>query len=137
GALAAFQRGLTDIDIRFLEAQPQHFHWLTEAIAINGLEGSNLRLIEGALSYAEGPVSFRANAEGYTAATWYGQEISPTPTTATDRTYFGKPVSTDGRDEYIPVDPVTLECVLDRAGIVDLIDADLQGSEKELVEYAL
>src|SRR5436190_22867975 len=37
GAMAARQRGIAELDIRLVEAEPQHAEWDRECVALNGL----------------------------------------------------------------------------------------------------
>jgi predicted O-methyltransferase YrrM len=57
GAVAARQRGIPKIDIRLVEAEPQHAEWARECIALNALSDV-VTVTEAALSYQRKLVPF-------------------------------------------------------------------------------
>lgn len=133
--------GLRDIDLRFIEAEPQHAAWAREHIQANGLGDVNIHVIEGAICYTGKPVQFAIDLEkeNLEAHSWYGQMIvdweSPPPT---EELYFGKVVHrSPGGYGQIVVDPVTFESVATDLSYIDLVDMDIQGAERELVQNAI
>jgi FkbM family methyltransferase len=138
GALAAKQCGICDIDVRFVEAEPQHAAWLADAIALNQLQDIKTTVIEAAVSYAAEPVPFAVTYEGLDARSWYGQAIWVAANQRTARTYFGRPVyRTVGDVDQIMVEPVTFESIIADVERVDHVDMDLQGAERELIPAAI
>ena len=139
GAMAARQRGIANIAVRLVEAEPQHAAWARECVALNGLSDT-VKVIEGAISYAGAPVLFTIDYPGLDAATWYGQEVSNGSTIAapTEEIYLGKQIqrTPDGRG-FIEASAVTLEEVMADLHRIDVLDADLQGAEMTLVENAM
>jgi FkbM family methyltransferase len=122
GALAARQRGIEDIEICFVEAEPQHAAWLRESIALNGLADKKMTVIEAAVSGKDGEVDF------YTGhpQTWYGQRI------VDDRPIeFARHGLTDA--VLIRVPSLSLRTLLREVERVDLIDMDIQGAELDVV----
>jgi FkbM family methyltransferase len=142
-ALAAKQRGLRRIDLRFVEAEPQHVAWLRQAIQINGLrnDGVGIAVSEAVVSYAEGPLGFAVAQQDrdYDAHNWWGQStVTPTEAGETGRSYLGHPVYRNARgDELIYVPPVTFETLTADLDVVDLVNMDIQGAERELIENAI
>jgi FkbM family methyltransferase len=139
GALAARQRGIAAIDIRFVEAEPHHAAMIRESIALNGLDDIAPRIIEAAVSYAGEAIPFVISTDEFNALNWWGQSILRTAShSETEREYFGRPITRNiyGWDQIF-VEPVTLEALVADLDRVDLIDADLQGAEGELVARAI
>lgn len=129
GAKAALQHGLTP-HVVFVEAEPQHAAWIREALEMNGVSGS---VIEAALAYDGVPVPFLIDATGYDAVNWYGQSRTHLEAQATEETYHGHTIHRAGQFGQILVPAITLEEVMDGLGVVDFIDADLQGAEREMI----
>jgi len=139
GALAARHRGLTDIDVRLVEAEPLHCEFARECVVLNGLSAS-VRLIEAAISYSGQQVPFIVSSESVIdARTNYGQWVydGQTAVLPSGETYLGREVYRYGGHGCIYVESITLEEVLAGLDRVDLLDADLQGAEKSLVENAM
>jgi hypothetical protein len=135
GSLLAQQRGLTRIDVRFVEAEPQHAAWLREAVSLNHLT-ENATVVEGALCYSQAPVPFLLShvKECEDPAAWYGQALWQSQLPETGEIYCGKRIY--GADGYrqVLVDPVTLRDLIADVDVVDFLDADLQGAEIDLVQ---
>jgi FkbM family methyltransferase len=140
GALAARQKHIETIEVRFVEAEPQHAAWIRQAITLNGLEDIAAPVVEAAISYAGKPVPFAVASTGLDSSNWYGQAILPYALTETERTYFGKPVYRTevgpGFDQ-IMVEPVTLDVVAAGLDRIDFVDMDLQGAEADLIPNAI
>lgn len=96
-----------------VEAEPTHFQWMTQHLADNAVGLSNCQLVQGAVAPADGKVGFRLGpSEWGGPSQWYGQ-------------YIGGPDV---------VDAVSLNTLLGKLGIVDLIDLDVQGAEFEVLK---
>jgi FkbM family methyltransferase len=138
GATAARRLRIGNIDVRLIEAEPQHAVWAREGIALNGL-ADYVKVIEAALSNNPDPVPFAIDApkNGYDAASWYGQAVvSPgQDLAATEERYFGHHVYRDYWFGQIYVPPITLPKVAEGMERIDLIDADLQGAETEMIPW--
>jgi len=142
-ALAARQCGLRRIDIRFVEAEPQHAAWLRDAVQMNSLreEGVGIAVSEAVVSYAQGPLGFAIaqQEQDYDAHNWWGQFAVPaTDAGESGRSYLGHAVYRNARgDELIYLPPVTFETLAADLAIVDLVNMDIQGAERELIENAI
>lgn len=133
GAVAARKRGLKP-RVRFVEAEPQHVAWLREAMAVNSVDGE---VLEAAVAYDGEPVPFTVGGDNQSAANWYGQSIVRWPTVETDRLYFGKPIYRSRLYDHILAPAITLEDACAGLGPIDLIDADIQGAEGEMVAKSI
>jgi hypothetical protein len=113
-----------------LEAEPQRAAWARGALCLNHIYG---RVVEAAIARRLGMVSFavRSFADLH-AANWYGQAINDGPLTATNESYFGHPIWRDHWYEKIYVPSAGLEDVAP-AGVIDLVNADIQGAELDMV----
>jgi FkbM family methyltransferase len=140
-ALAAKQRGLRDIDIRLVEAEPQHVAWLREAIEMNGLTEEEIAVWDAVVSYTTEPVPFSISLKGHgeDAYSWWGQSaVKVSNPKATNRSYCGHPVYESGLGhELVYVQPVTLETLSQDLAVIDLVNMDIQGAERELIENAI
>jgi FkbM family methyltransferase len=128
GALAARQRGIRDrnIEIRFVEAEPQHAAWLRDALALNGLGSIQSSVIEAAVAKEDGQVFFAIGHE----REWYGQSI-----TFEGAVYFSALNLPDVK--VVPMRAISLSTVLTDLDRVDLIDMDIQGEELDVVSAAI
>jgi hypothetical protein len=133
--------GLRDVDLRFVEAEPQHAAWAREGILAKGLGDLKTSVIEGAISSTGKPVSFAVDLhqEKLDAHSWYGQMIVDWENAPpTEERYFGKVVHRQpGGYGQIYVDSVTFESVSSDLDFVDLVDVDIQGAERDLVEHSI
>jgi FkbM family methyltransferase len=105
-----------------VEAEPTHFEWLRAHCADNDVgtspsEGS-LELVQAAVTDAGGTVEFAVG----NPAGWYGQAIA-------DGTWSPETVA--------EVPGVRLSELVDRLGTVDLIHADIQGAEADVMAEAI
>lgn len=113
-----------------VEAEPVHFRWMGEHFLDNGLRPDQHWLIEAMVSTKEGKGHFFVGR----SADWYGQraltndEIAAIPQQSGEKRLYGDTVS--------EVASVTLNSILEKAGRVDLLDADIQGAELEVLEAA-
>jgi len=137
----AKQLNIPHIDIRFVEAEPQHLQWIGEEIAVNRLNDIKTTVIGAAISYSDKQVPFAVDLreENLDAHSWYGQMIVTwEQAPVTEETYFGKRIyRRPGGFGQIYVDTTTLEAVTGDVDRIDLIDMDLQGAEQELIENSI
>ena len=132
---------IRDVDLRFVEAEPQHAAWAREGILANGLGDLRTSVIEAAIAYTGKQVSFAVDLkqEELDAHSWYGQMIvnweSAPPT---EELYLGRVVHRrPGGYGQIFVDSTTFESVSSDLNVIDLVDVDIQGAEKDLVEHSI
>lgn len=139
GALAARRLGIPDICVRLIEAEPQHAAWARESIRMNDLD-AQISVIEAALSNSSDPVplAIDAPADNFDAASWYGQAVitwEAAPPAPSEATYFGYRVHRSKYYGQIYVPTITLEKAAEALDRIDLIDADVQGAEIELLPW--
>lgn len=135
--LLAKSKGITNVHLCGVEAEPQHQIWLADAFALNGFDDQS-SVIPHAISYSGEPVPFVIGAEDGRAGNWFGQTIGWEELRATDDTYHGYPVHRSPLGyEQIFVDVVPLEAILAPFECVDLIDMDLQGHEREVARHSM
>lgn len=138
GGVAARARGLEDLHLVGVEAEPTHFRWMREHCDANNLEGAYVRLIQAAAAHDDGWVRFHVGDP----VNWYGQAIDPNrpdflpagrvrDALAVWKRNRGKRLRSVERVRAVSL--VTLLRDLDH---VDLIDADIQGSEADVFEAA-
>lgn len=143
GLMAAADRDLRS-QIAFVEPEPRHCEWLDEAVDRHFGDPRNegfAEVYERAIAYGRESVPFLVRQGDMNETNWFGQYV---PTIedgeTTDRIYHGCTVfrsRSQPECEYISIEPITLASVLDRFGRVDLIDMDLQGMERDLVEHEM
>ncbi len=143
GGCYARSLGITDIDLRLVEAEPQHAAWASEALRMNNLHG---RLYTAAIAYTGTAVPFLVRCSvatenetiSYDAQNWYGQTIGWESGVETQESYFGRPlIRTHAGNMQVMIDPMTLEQVIEGMARVDLIDMDLQGAELDVVKHSI
>ena len=127
-----------------VEAEPTHFEWLRRHLLDNGIDPDRHTLVRAAVAPTEGRVKFQRGD----AAGWYGQSIERDDPAAK----LSGPVSRlirwtrNGVANRLAVGSdarkvrrsraVTLTSLLEPLELVDLLDADVQGAEAELLEPA-
>jgi FkbM family methyltransferase len=119
-AIAARRRGIP-IRLICVEAEPNKCVMLRQHLRDNGIDPTDHRIVEAAVSSKDGPVFFTIGR----AVDWRGQAILP----SIDYGYGdwdGVHVET--------VDGVSLATILTCTGIIDLIDMDIQGAEADVIE---
>lgn len=94
-----------------VEADPTHFHWITEHLLRNRIELENCELIEAAVGKRNGTADFLV-LDPFQS---YGQRIAKM---WWDRSRKTRKVNT-----------ISLRTLLNKLNIVDLIDLDIQGAE--------
>ena len=125
-----------------VEAEPTHFGWLERHFEDNGLDPSDHSLVKAAVAARDGRVRFQRGDP----AGWYGQSIEPddpesklagpvsrlirwTRNSAANRLALGREARRVRRTRA-----VSLTTLLEPLGIVDLVDADIQGVEADVFE---
>jgi FkbM family methyltransferase len=126
-----------DYDVIGVEAEPKHFKWMKSHLAANGVDLSKATLIPAAVAATDGEVWFHVGA----AADWYGQRIEesgpdPEPPQSLWRRLTARLHRTSDERKLVRVRAVSLNSLIPPGVMVDLIDADVQGSEAEVFEAA-
>jgi FkbM family methyltransferase len=150
-AAAALRQLRPTADIRLVgvEADPNHYRWMLQHFADNGISPKRHLLIQAAISDSLGSVFFHSGD----SSNWYGQAIAEPgyvanlkamPTwQAHNNAYVREPSWKDRlfrkrRRFIVEVPSFDLASILVRVeGIVDLIDMDIQGAEAKVVSSSL
>jgi FkbM family methyltransferase len=144
GVAAARLRGIQEVFVVLVEAEPTHIHWIHEHMAHNAISREEYRLIDVAVSdhdgsdifYIQMPDGSPANSPGE----WYGQALASghKKTEADEQIateYFGKPiVRLAGGWNGVEVEVRRLSSILSDYDFVDLVDMDIQGAEGPAIE---
>lgn len=143
--LAARQKGVTDIHVVAVEAEPAHLGWLKEHFRTNGLREDEYSIFPGVVGGSDGSALFYVRMppsnEMNNAREWYGQSVikeheviaSHHPITY----YHGKKVVSFASGwEAIEVPRFDINKVLDRHKRIDIMDVDIQGDELDVVKAA-
>ncbi len=131
GALAARHLGL-DYRLIGVEADPDHFRWMKRHFLDNDVDLKAARLVEAAVGAKDGSVWFHVGD----SANWYGQRVADEPPTKVPRGIASRLKRDNQARRIRSVRAVSLGGLLAKEGRVDLIDADIQGSEAEVFEAA-
>jgi FkbM family methyltransferase len=123
-AAVACRRLALPCELIAVEAEPNHFVMMKQHFADNGLDWSEHRLIEAAISAKAGSVHFTVGS----ADRWWGQAILPSADYG-----FGDVAGVTVQS----VPAVTLADILETVAFVDLIDIDIQGAEADVIEAGL
>lgn len=135
-ALALRQRGDVTPHLIGVEAEPQHYRWARRHLRENQLASSQYELIPAAVGPRDGIANFYVGS----ADSWYGQCIAPEYEGRTSLLkkglrfllgYDPKPMDTVSRVRMISLDSILMRCP-----IVDLIDMDIQGAEYGVLSAA-
>jgi len=147
GALAARTRGITDIQLGFAEAEPQHALWLKQHMANNDIAPDEYDLHEVAVSGASGSAQFLVSLpeswQGNNPRDWYGQSLASSAGLAAEggqvtESYFGKPLKLLPNGwGAIDVPLVPFADLLKPYDYVDIADLDIQGAEADAIECAV
>jgi FkbM family methyltransferase len=120
-----------------VEAEPSHFKWMAEHFTDNGLNPTEHRLIQAAVSPQSGRVFLQCPDSD--ASAHYGQSIDtasppapPSLAARIARRMFGGPPVHSPQRPGIWVKAVTFGHILAELDWVDLIDADIQGAEADV-----
>ena len=131
GALAARHLGL-DYRLIGVEADPDHFRWMKRHFLDNDVDLKAARLVEAAVAAEDGSVWFHVGD----SANWYGQGVANGPPTKVPRGIASRLKRGNQARQIRSVRAVSLGGLLRAEGRVDLIDADIQGSEAAVFEAA-
>jgi FkbM family methyltransferase len=135
-ALAAKMLGKRP-QIVFVEGEPSHAQWLRDAVVLNEIEHCSI-VHEAALAYEGKPVGFSVQFGDYTPDQWYGQGTwSDDGAKPPQEEYCGRTVFRTGGVGMIYVPAMTLEQIADGIERIDLLNADLQGAERSMVERSM
>lgn len=120
-----------------VEAEPTHFLWMKKFLRDNGIDPNRHWLLKAAVSDKPGWVTFLIGNPDK----WYGQSVlgdqAPIPPSIWSRLLNCIwPRKQSNAVEARTVRAITLNAVLRRVGLVDLVDADIQGSEASVFEAA-
>ena len=132
GAKAARYRGIETIRLYGVEADPQHFQFMTRHLLDNGLDPAQEHLLQAAVGLERGRARWPKIAD---AANDWGSRparIDASGTNERDASYLGSLL-----DEYIEVDVVPMSEILEREPRWDLVHVDVQGWEALVCEHAL
>lgn len=124
GAVAARQLGMAATLVG-VEAEPDHFDWIADHLRDNGFDPADHWLIPAAVHTRDGEVSF----VGGNPVGWFGQCATDEPD-AFRNLAMGFPYAIE------TCRAIALSTILDRFERVDLIDADIQGTEADVFESA-
>jgi FkbM family methyltransferase len=131
GATAAKCRGITDIRLHGIEGDPEHFASMLTNFRDNGLDPDVYRLENAAIGVRAGRARWPKVA---VPSGDYG--MRPFACSAEDADFAGNAKVPDYRgdvyDEYIDVEMLSFDSVLEREPLWDLVHIDVQGSETEL-----
>src|SRR5262249_26884539 len=116
---------------------PEHFRWMIRHFEDNGLAPADHWLIEAAVAPLDGEVGFHVG----NSAQWYGQAIAEGPVAVKRPGCWSRLARWIRRRpaeaHVLPVAAVSLGSILRQlARPVDLIDADVQGSEADVFAAA-
>jgi FkbM family methyltransferase len=131
GAAAAKRRGISDIRLHGIEGDPEHFAAMETHFRDNGLDPTHHRLDNAAIGVKSGRATWPklANPSDDFAA-------RPLACSADDGTSTGNAKAADYRgaifDEWVDVEMLSFNSVLEREPLWDLVHIDVQGSETEL-----
>ncbi len=132
GAAAAHRRGLDDIHLYGVEADPQHFEFMTRHFIDNGLEPADHVLMRAAVGLERGRARWPKIAD---AANDWGSRparVDEHGTNAQDASYLGALLN-----EFIEVDVIPAREILELEARWDLVHIDVQGWERLICEDAL
>lgn len=144
-ALAAKSRGIQNVRIAAVEAEPLHLQWLDEHFTRNGLTSAEYRVYPFAVAAKPGKTMFMINKPGGTpeemARQWYGQSLASgksvlKPVKAPD--YCGHRVFTmQSGVQAVQVRVEQFDTVLKDYDAIDLLDFDIQGFELEVIRSCI
>lgn len=127
GAAAARHRGITDIRLVGVEADPGHFEFMAQHLRDNGLDPAACTLLKAAVGTGPGKarwpkVADAANDWGSRPARVAGGEVD-----ARDANYLGGLL-----DQYLDVEIIDVADVLARQPVWDCVHIDVQGWELDI-----
>jgi FkbM family methyltransferase len=148
GALAARRRGIEEIHLGLVEAEPQHAAWLHEHMANNAILPAEYQLYEvavgGSRATAQFIVRMPGEQKGDTPRDWYGQTLASSASipeiidSAVSGEYFGRRLNIlPSGWGSIDVEQVPLSEILSDYTLVDIVDMDVQGAEADVIEGSI
>jgi len=151
-AMAARQKGIEDVRLTLVEAEPCHVEWLHEHLANNSVETKNVEIVGAALGASDDEILFYVgtpdDAVVSKADYWYGQSvIKPHERLAHGifalkpafslGTYHGRNViELESGWKAIAVPQKALAPLLLKHETIDLMDLDVQGLEFNVLSTA-
>ena len=127
-----------------VEAEPRHFQWMVQHLSDNGINPDDHMLIQAVVSEKPGNAMFYIGGPesgSNSASEWYGQAIMQpherVAGLAHDQYENREVVKLKSGWRVIARDSVTLKDVMKDAGVVDLIDLDVQGEEAKVISSAI
>jgi FkbM family methyltransferase len=131
GATAARRRGITDIRLHGVEGDPEHFSFMQTHFRDNGFDPAAHSLDNAVIGVRPGRARWPKLA--VPSADWGGR---PLACSDEDGKFAGNAKASDYRglhfDEYIDVEVLPFDSVLERETLWDLVHIDVQGGETEL-----
>jgi hypothetical protein len=131
GATAAKRRGITDIRLHGVEGDREHFAFMQSHFRDNGFDPAAYRLDNAVIGVTPGRARWPKLA--VPSADWGGR---PLACSGRDGNFAGNAKESDYRglryDEYIDVEMLSFDGVLERETLWDLVHIDVQGGEAEL-----
>ena len=106
---------ITHCKVVAVEAEPTHYRWMLQHFRENGIDGSDHKLIHGAVTSERGILRF---------------PYLENP----DEDYGASLRSAGSASRTFPVEGLTLQDILDEcAGMIDLLHVDIQGAEYDVL----
>jgi FkbM family methyltransferase len=136
GAVAARRRGITDIRLHGIEGDPEHFVSMQAHFRDNGFDPADFRLDNAVIGVEAGRARWPklADPSGDFA-------LRPMVRSGADGESVGNSKETDYRgavfDEFIDVEMLSIQSVLERDSLWDLVHIDVQGTETELCSASI
>jgi FkbM family methyltransferase len=131
GATAAKRRGIKDIRLHGVEGDPEHFASMQTHFRDNGFDPAAYRLDNAAIGVKAGRASWPKVADPNNDFA-----MRPLAFSGEDGSFAGNAKDPDYRgarfDEYIDVEMLSFQGVLEREPLWDLVHLDVQGTETEL-----
>ena len=131
GATAAKRRGIKDIRLHGVEGDPEHFASMQTHFRDNGFDPDVYRLDNAVIGVKAGRARWPKLADP--SAHW---GMRPLACSGEDGSFAGNAKCCDYRgvlfDEYIDVEMLSFQSVLERERLWDLVHIDVQGTETEL-----
>jgi FkbM family methyltransferase len=151
---AARQRGIQDIEICGVEAEPLHAMWYRTSIEDNDIQSHQSVVFECLVSNEDGAAFFYiGNPQMETVREWYGQSkskhheeiIETIPITSNGPLPYSNHTEYHGKSLYkfktgyeaIKVPVIRASKIISRYEKIDLLDMDIQGEEAQVIDEAI
>jgi FkbM family methyltransferase len=132
-ALAARQRGISDVRVAAVEPDQTKFEWLHENLAHNDIDLSRSLLLRGTVGGADGVSFFPVLDDA--SVDWGARAISPQQYEALKAQGY-EPLDRRGQP-YTGMKEYSIQTILAPFDIVDLLHVDIQGHELIAIRAAL